>query len=47
MSRVKLVLLIKKANKWRDFSVDTAKQGNDTAAYGYKADSGTDGKFLL
>ena len=27
---------IKKATKWRDFSVDTAKQGIDTAAYGYK-----------
>jgi hypothetical protein len=26
---------IKKANKWRDFSVDTAKQGIDTAKYGY------------
>jgi hypothetical protein len=27
---------IKKANKWRDFSVDTAKQGIDTAKYGYE-----------
>ena len=26
---------IKKANKWRDFSVDTAKQGIDVAKYGY------------
>jgi hypothetical protein len=26
---------IKKATKWRDFSVDTAKQGIDTAKYGY------------
>ena len=26
---------IKKANKWRDFSVDTAKQGIDFAKYGY------------
>jgi type I site-specific restriction-modification system R (restriction) subunit len=26
---------IKKAGKWRDFSVDTAKQGIDTAKYGY------------
>jgi hypothetical protein len=27
---------IKKANKWRDFSVDTAKQGIDVAKYGYE-----------
>jgi hypothetical protein len=27
---------IKKANKWRDFSVDTAKQGIDVAKYGYQ-----------
>jgi hypothetical protein len=26
---------IKKAKKWRDFSVDTAKMGIDTAKYGY------------
>ena len=26
---------IKKAKKWRDFSVDTAKQGIDTAKYGF------------
>jgi hypothetical protein len=26
---------IKKAGKWRDFSVDTAKQGIDVAKYGY------------
>ena len=26
---------IKKATKWRDFSVDTAKQGIDVAKYGY------------
>jgi hypothetical protein len=26
---------IKKAKKWRDFSVNTAKQGIDTAEYGY------------
>jgi len=26
---------VKKANKWRDFSVDTAKQGIDVAKYGY------------
>ena len=26
---------IKKATKWRDFSVDTAKQGIDTTKYGY------------
>jgi hypothetical protein len=26
---------IKKAGKWRDFSVDTAKQGIDTVKYGY------------
>jgi len=30
------ISLIKKANKWRDFSVDTAKQSIDTAAYGFK-----------
>jgi len=27
---------IKKATKWRDFSVDTAKQGFDTSKYGYE-----------
>ena len=27
---------IKKANKWRDFSVDTAKQGINVAKYGYE-----------
>jgi hypothetical protein len=27
---------IKKAGKWRDFSVDTAKQGIDVAKYGYE-----------
>ena len=27
---------IKKAKKWRDFSVDTAKQGIDVAKYGYE-----------
>lgn len=27
---------IKKAKKWRDFSKETAKDGIDTAAYGYK-----------
>jgi hypothetical protein len=27
---------VKKAKKWRDFSVDTAKQGIDTAKYGYE-----------
>ena len=27
---------IKKANKWLDFSFDTAKQGIDTAKYGYE-----------
>ena len=27
---------IKKANRLRDFSVNTAKQGIDTAKYGYK-----------
>ena len=27
---------IKKATKWRDFSVDTAKQGIDVAKYGYQ-----------
>jgi len=26
---------LKKANRWRDFSNDTAKMGIDTAAYGY------------
>ena len=35
ISRVKLVVL-KNANKWRDFSVDTAKQGIDVAKYGYE-----------
>jgi len=30
------ISLIKKANKWLDFSVDTAKQGIDTAKYGYE-----------
>jgi len=27
---------VKKAGKWRDFSVDTAKQGIDVAKYGYE-----------
>jgi hypothetical protein len=27
---------VKKAGKWRDFSVDTAKQGIDVAKYGYQ-----------
>jgi hypothetical protein len=27
---------VKKATKWRDFSVDTAKQGIDVAKYGYE-----------
>ena len=27
---------IKKANKWRDFSNDTARMGIDTARYGYE-----------
>ena len=27
---------LKKAKRWRDFSVDTAKQGIDTAKYGYE-----------
>jgi uncharacterized membrane protein len=41
---------IQKATKWRDFSVDTAKQGIDVAKYGYdkykEATNPVQSKFL-